>query len=87
MIPEIKYIHSPDLLNLKDFQDNGQPFSILWQVMIGEKNVEGEECFSFEICNIEFLNTIIKKDYSITGHGFLVVDFYDYDCILKKYTK
>ena len=54
--PELKRLHSPDLLNLDNPKlDRERPFCILVQAMFGPIGSPGEEAFDVLVCNPKWI--------------------------------
>ncbi|MDH2273511.1 Imm8 family immunity protein [Moraxella porci] len=87
MILEVKSLYSPDVFDLKLFRDIGEPFSILLEVVIGEKNKDGGDIFSFTIVNISFLEEMINEDEVIFGKNMIIVKRFDYIQIVNRISK
>jgi hypothetical protein len=83
--PELRRLHSPDLLDLRGSKpDNPENFRILVQAMIGPRGSPGEESFDFVVCTPKWLALFLSKDAAIFGRHYLFVDVYDYDVIWEK---
>jgi hypothetical protein len=82
MKAELKYLHSPDVKDLKNYlpkePDN---FCILIQAMIGSSVNENGESFDFIVCTPKWLETQIAKDNFVIGRGYIVVKEFNYNLI------
>jgi hypothetical protein len=70
--PELKYIHSPDILDLEDHVIlRGEPFYVLIQAMFGMENEMGQESFDFMLCNPKWLAEETK--YNVKSGRHLII--------------
>ena len=84
----IKDIHSPDILNLKDYQPQDiSNFCFYLELSVGPSSEKGEETFGLTICTPDWLLENHKKDDIIFPRHYLIVFEYDYDKIIKRLTK
>ena len=85
MKAEIKYLHSPDILDLKNYipemEDN---FSFLLQIMVGIKGKPGEESFDIIICTPKWLSENFKNDDMVVGLHYMIVFEYSYQNLYQK---
>ena len=85
MKAEIKYLHSPDVLNLETFTPIiPDSFGFLLQMMVGEKNKEGEESFDIMVCTPKWLIENQKKSDIILGLHYLIIFEYNYSRLYNK---
>ena len=81
---EIKYLHSPDLLDPEEnVPVNPEHFCILVQAMVGIADEEGEEFFDFLVCTPSWLADKLKTEGKVWGRHYLFVPEYDYNQILQ----
>ena len=79
MKAEIKYIHSPDILDLKSYlPDKLNEFSFLLQIMIGEKGKEGAENFNIIVCSPNSFKSMFKDSDMFFGKSYLFMKSYNY---------
>lgn len=80
MKAEIKYLHSPDIVDLKAFvPEVSDCFSFLLQMMVGEKDKIGEESFDILICTPKWLSSHHTKSDIILGRHYLIMFEYNYN--------
>lgn len=85
MKAELKYIHSPDVFDLKNFQpEESDNFGVLMQLILSPKNTEGEESFDVMLCTPKWLLNNYEKDDIIFGKNYLIVFEYNYERIYEK---
>lgn len=77
MKAELRYLHSPDVDDLKSWTPLGD-FAILVQMMVGPHDGEGEESFDLTLCTPGWLATRVREDWIIDCRHHLVVDAYEY---------
>jgi Immunity protein 8 len=77
MRAQLKWLHSPDVPDLKNFKPDG-PFSILLQAMAGPVEAPGEESFDIVVCTYDWLQA--NPPARITpGRHYLFVAEFDYN--------
>jgi len=82
MKAEIKYFHSPDIVDLEKFMPkNPAEFCFLLQVMVGEKGQEGEESFDVIVCTPKWLLKNNAKENIVYGLHHLIVFEYNFSRI------
>ncbi len=82
MKAEIKYFHSPDIIDLEKFEPEiPDEFCFLLQIMVGEKDQEGEESFDAMVCTPKWLLKNNEKDKIIYGRHYLIVFEYNFSKI------
>jgi len=80
MKAEIKYLHSPDVDNLKEYQPQEKDnFGFLLQVMIGPKGEKGEESFDMMVVTPKWLMEKYGPDEVVFGKHYVIVFEYNYD--------
>jgi hypothetical protein len=85
MIPEIKKLHSPDIMNLETYKPLKKDcFCFLLQVIAGPKGMEGEESFDVKVCTPQWLMNNIKNNEIIMGRHYLILQRYNYDLISQR---
>lgn len=85
MKAEVKRFHSPDILDLENFQpDNENSFSFLLQVIVGIKDIESEESFDMIVCTPQWIENNHSESEIIFGEHYLIVFKYDFNEIRKK---
>lgn len=83
MRAELKYIHSPDVPNLENYQpENEKEFAFLIQAMIGPEGAAGEESFDILVCTPAWLEKSIDIDEVLIARHHIIVRQYDYHKIL-----
>ena len=88
MKAEIKYFHSPDISNLENYiPDFKDEFGFLLQMMVGEKESEGEESFDLFVCTPKWLINHNTKETIIYGRHYLIVFEYNYEKIVQELIK
>jgi Immunity protein 8 len=81
---ELRYLHSPDLFDLPNYQpDKPDYFCLLIQAMIGTKDSLGEESFDFIVCTPQWLADQMSKTGYVFGKNYLLLLNYDYSLILQ----
>jgi hypothetical protein len=82
MHAEIRYLHSPDVEDLKSFQpEMPDTFCILVQAMIGPSGLPGEESFDFLVCTPKWLAKELETTGRIWGRHYLFVKRYSFDLL------
>ncbi|MDM8178144.1 immunity 8 family protein [Olivibacter sp. 47] len=85
MKAKLKYIHSPDILDLSEFIPEKQNnFSILLQLIVAPLNGEGEESFDIVLCTPQWLIENHQISDIIIGRHYLIVFEYNYSRIYNK---
>jgi immunity protein 8 of polymorphic toxin system len=80
---ELRYLHSPDALDLESYRPtDSSSFSILIEAMIGPLGGRGEESFSFILCTPQYLAAELPDDRYRWAHGLLLVPYYNYRLLL-----
>jgi len=88
MIPEINYLHSPDIEDLSSYSPpNGTVFGFLLQMMVNPIGESGEESFDFFICTPDWIKEKSKEEKIVPCNQMLVVEQYDYYAIVRFLTK
>lgn len=83
MKAEIKYFHSPDIIDLEKFSPEvPDEFYFLLQIMVEEKDWDGAESFDTIVHTPKWLLNNIEKDQMIYGSHYLIVFEYDFQKIL-----
>lgn len=76
--PELKYIHSPDVMDLENHViPDSEPFYILVQAMFGIKDGAGKDSFDFMLCNPVWLAEETKHDL-ISGRHLIVAQTFNF---------
>jgi len=84
MKPDLKYIHSPEVDDLKTYSPNEyNNFCLLVQAMIGLPNDESGESFDFLICTPKWIETLLEREKFIFGKGYIVIQEYHYNIIFE----
>jgi len=80
MKAEIKYLHSPDVSDLKEYQPQQKDnFGFLLQVMIGPKGEKGEESFDMMVVTPKWLMEKYGHSEVILGKHYVIVFEYNYE--------
>ena len=82
MLAELKALHSPDIFDLENYKPETEEFSFLLEVMVGPKDMEGEESFGVEVCTSSWLGNTYDKSDIIIGRHFLIIREYNYERLL-----
>lgn len=81
----LKYIHSPDVVDLPGFiPERKNSFSMLLQLMVGPVNGAGEESFDVILCTPQWLTENHSILDIIVGRHYLIVFEYNYSGIYKQ---
>ena len=84
MIPELKRLHSPDIIDLINYApEDSSSFSLLVQAMVGPKGENWEESFDIDVCTPSWIEKNQKHDEVLIARHFLIVLEYDYRNIVK----
>lgn len=84
MEAELKYLHSPDVYDLKAYEPtNSKEFSIFIQIMIGIKGEEGEESFNIILCTPEWIKVNYGPEDILIGRHHIIVQEYNYERLEK----
>jgi len=79
MKPEIKYLHSPDVDDLKNYHPAvADEFSFLLQIIAGPEGQEGEESFDVIVCSPKALRQSLGEEKILIGRHHLITNNYDY---------
>jgi hypothetical protein len=79
MRAELRYLHSPDVLDLENNKpEDPANFCILVQAMIGPRGSIGEESFDFLVCTPRWLEDKVGKSSYVFGRHYLILGSYDY---------
>lgn len=82
MHAELKYLHSPDALNLQNYvPDDPECFQVLLQAIVGPHKGEGEESFDFLVCTPRWLEKELLDKGFVFGRHRLIVGRYDYNLL------
>ncbi len=73
LFADLKSIHSPDVLDLKEYSPNQEEIYLLLELGVGIKGKDGEEYFYLEVCNAKYLESI-KEPY-ILNHMLLLQEY------------
>ena len=85
MKAEIKYLHSPDVLDLEKYiPEKIDNFGFLLQIMIGIEKIDGEESFDVIVCTPKWLSENYKNDDIIIGLHYIIVFEYNYQQLYQK---
>ena len=80
MLPALKYLHSPDILDLPDDYLPPDPacFGFLLQAMFGPADGPGEESFDMMVCTPSWFAQKLRTAGGIlSGRHYLFVEKYD----------
>lgn len=78
----LRWLHSPDVHNLKEWQPHDPSrFGILIQAMIGPNLEPGEESFDFFVCTPAWLDDELGREGHRFGLYCLIVPAYDFVAI------
>ena len=84
MKPELRRIHSPDLLDLgDDVPSDTKNFCILIQALVGPAGLPGEESFDFLVCSPSFIAETVSKDGFLIPRHYIILDQYNYAKIME----
>lgn len=84
----LKGLHSPDVDNLQNFQPEEEDnFSILFQLMVGPSDSEGEEAFGVQVCTPLWLLTESRTEDVLIGRGLLIMRQYNYNKIANTFSR
>lgn len=65
---EIKYIDDNLRSEKSSFELNNDPFVFAYCFAIGEKNLDGDECFYVRVANIAWLKQHLEKNGGFIAH-------------------
>jgi hypothetical protein len=83
MKAELKWVHSPDIDDLENYQpENPENFAFLLQAMIGPEGKKGEESFDIEVCTPKWLEETYELEDVVLGRHHLIVREYNYERII-----
>ena len=75
----LRYLHSPDVHDLKAFRpEESDNFAFLVQIMVGRDTGPGEESFDVLVCTPRWLLENHSNEEILTGRHKLIVFSYDY---------
>lgn len=81
--PELHWLHSPDLLDMRaSIPDDPENFCLLVQALVGPPGDQGEESFDFLVCTPNWLYRSLAEQPAIFGRHYLFVQRYDYELIV-----
>jgi hypothetical protein len=79
---ELRRMHSPDVLDLKNFSPaKEEAFGILVQAMFGSKEMEGEESFDIVVCTPEWLRQRMNGSKLYSGRHHLICSEFNFDAL------
>lgn len=79
----VKYVHSPDIIDLRSHQpEDPEAFCYLLQIMIGPDDHEGEESFDVQVVTPQWLREKHGEDMVLSGRHYLIVFKYDFNQIM-----
>jgi hypothetical protein len=80
MKAELRYLHSPDVDDLRVYAPGTENFGVFVQAMIGIAGREGHESFGFTVCNPTWLasQVVAKQEGFEWSRAILVLDHYDF---------
>ena len=88
MVSEIKYLHSPDVYDLKSYKpEKADNFGFLLQIMVGVKGDKGEESFDVMLCTPKWFEEYYKKNDTVLGLHYIFMFEYNYEKLYKKLQK
>lgn len=85
--PEIKSYFSPDVDLDTYIPEDTECFGFLLQLLIGPKNLDGEESFDVFICTPKWLQTHSAKQDIVFGYHHIIVFKYDLKCLIERIEK
>jgi immunity protein 8 of polymorphic toxin system len=78
VVPVLKRLHSPDVLNLERFSpEDPTCFGFLLQAMFGPDRGEGEESFDIVVCTALWFAREVERKGIVEGRHHLFVKEYD----------
>ena len=88
MRARVRRFHSPDVDDIESFVPEAPScFALLWQVIAGPADSDGEESFDIEILTPSALASRLASGSILSGRHKLFVFEYDYDRIASWITK
>lgn len=76
--PEIKRIYAADIYDLEGYvPEDRESFSVHVCVMVGQRDIEGEESFDLQVCSPKWLEKRLEKDGFLFGRHYLFVPAFD----------
>lgn len=83
MRAELKWLHSPDALDLENWQpEEADHFGILVQAMIGPVGEIGADSFDFRVCTPSWFGECLLPDRPMSGERTLFVARWDYRALV-----
>lgn len=80
MKPVVRYLHSPDVIDLDQHRPNNPEFAVLVQAMIGpDTGDSGEESFDFVVCSPDWMSAQLAQKPWLSGYGMLVMTEFSAD--------
>lgn len=74
----LRWLHSPDVYDLRSWSPEEAKFAILVQLMVGPDGALGEESFDVTVCTPTWLAEWVRDEGVIDARHHIVVDRYDY---------
>lgn len=79
MRAELRFLHSPDVDDLRSYESHEAPFSVFIEAIIGVEGGSGEESFGFVVCNPAWLDLSLSGEQSyFWSRARLVMNRYDF---------
>lgn len=88
MRAEIKELHCPEVIDLKNFYPSEPDnFCLFIQILVGPSGQKGDEAFNITVCTPKWMEFEYKEREMIFGLYHLIVFEYNYDKIYEKLKK
>ncbi|MBI4402908.1 MAG: hypothetical protein HY537_02030 [Deltaproteobacteria bacterium] len=88
MKPEIKSLHSPNVLDLESYSPKDNVFEFPLEVYAGPEGVDRVESFDFMVYSVKWLSSGgVPRDTVLVGKDSLVMYNYDFSVLKEKITE